>query len=147
VRRNKIKEYILVFVQFATICYVYLTTSWGSIPAWCWILVAIGGVIALWAIGIMQLDNLRITPSPHESSRLVIHGPYRFVRHPMYLSLFFITFPPIAAQFSILRLSMGILMVIDLIFKLNYEEKLLTEKFREYESYRQKTYRIIPFIY
>jgi protein-S-isoprenylcysteine O-methyltransferase Ste14 len=147
VKKNSLLEYSLVIIQFSTIGYVYLTTSWSLVPAWCWLFIVIGGMIAGWAIGTMQLDNLRITPSPAEKTRLIMKGPYRIVRHPMYLSLLFIMFPPVIAQFSQFRLIMSILMVIDLVIKLNYEEKLLSLKFEEYVSYRKKTFRLIPFIY
>ena len=34
IKQNKPLEYILVFVQFATLGYVVFTTSWQSMPLW-----------------------------------------------------------------------------------------------------------------
>lgn len=145
--KNKALESVLVFIQFTTIAYVYLSTNWISIPYWCWTCIAIAGILAVWAIATMQLKYLRIQPSPLENTRLVKSGPYRVIRHPMYTSLLIMMFPPIIAEYSLLRLSLGILLLIDLLVKLNYEEKLLTLKFPEYKEYREQTNRLIPFLY
>jgi protein-S-isoprenylcysteine O-methyltransferase Ste14 len=50
------------------------------------LLVAAGILLAVWAVGLFARH--RTTLIPHGvSSVLIIHGPYRFTRNPMYLSL------------------------------------------------------------
>lgn len=147
VEKNKLLEYTLVFIQFATLAYVILTTSWFQMPWWVIGITIMSGILAIWAIGTMQLDNLKVTPSPGEEARLVTHGPYKVIRHPMYTSLIILMTPLVIAEFSLLRLFLGLLLLADLVIKLQYEERLLSEKFPQYKSYRQGTYRIVPFLY
>jgi len=46
----------------------------------------LGGMAAAWAAGLFR--RFETTVDPHEeSSHLVIHGPYRITRNPMYLGL------------------------------------------------------------
>jgi protein-S-isoprenylcysteine O-methyltransferase Ste14 len=145
--KNKPLEYSLVFVQFATLAYVVLSTSWKYMPVWSFIIIGLSGILAFWAIATMQLDNLKVTPSPGEDARLVTNGPYRLIRHPMYTSLLLFMLPLVVGEFSLLRLILGVLLLIDLVVKLNYEEHLLVKKFPQYGGYRHKTSRMVPFIY
>lgn len=144
---NKPFEYLLVTVQFSTLAYLFLATNWVMMPVWALAGLAISFLLAVWAIGIMQFSNLKVTPSPGESAQLRMNGPYKLIRHPMYSSLLIAALFLIIPQYSLLRLITGLLLTIDLIVKLNYEEKLLQQKFNTYRAYIEKTYRLIPFIY
>lgn len=144
---NKPFEYLLVTVQFSTLAYLFLATNWVMMPVWALAGLAISFLLAVWAIGIMQFSNLKVTPSPGESAQLRMNGPYKLIRHPMYSSLLIAALFLIIPQYSLLRLITGLLLTVDLIVKLNYEEKLLLQKFNTYRAYREKTYRLIPFIY
>ncbi|NVO19439.1 MAG: isoprenylcysteine carboxylmethyltransferase family protein [Bacteroidetes bacterium] len=144
---KKILEYTLVAVQFSTLGYLVLGSSWRTMPAWALIIVAISASLAFWAILSMQLNNLKVTPSPGENARLITSGPYRIIRHPMYSSILLLAIPLVIHEFSLLRLFLAILLIIDLLIKLNYEERLLLTKFSQYKGYRSVTYRILPFIY
>jgi protein-S-isoprenylcysteine O-methyltransferase Ste14 len=82
-----------------------------------------------------------------EARELVTSGPYRLVRHPLYLA------EGIAATGSILQfLSFWtvILLAAQILFQLrriNNEEAILTEAFPYYAVYREKTARVVPGIY
>lgn len=144
---NKPYEYFLVTVQFSILTYLFLSTNWMMMPVWALAGLAASFLLAVWAIGIMQLSNLRVTPSPGESAQLRVVGPYRLIRHPMYLSLLIAALFMIIPQYNTFRLITTLLLTADLIVKLNYEEKLLMLRFESYKAYMGKTYRLIPFIY
>jgi protein-S-isoprenylcysteine O-methyltransferase Ste14 len=82
-----------------------------------------------------------------EARRLVTAGPYRFVRHPLYL----------AEELAIIGIFMQFLspwttlvLAAQIAFQLrrmHNEEAVLAETFPEYAAYRDKTARLIPGIY
>jgi protein-S-isoprenylcysteine O-methyltransferase Ste14 len=107
----------------------------------------LGLALGIWAVVTMGIGNFNVTPDPLKSSRLVTQGPYRFIRHPMYLALLLVTLPLVATKFSLLRLAIWLVLLIDLVVKLNYEEGMLTARIEGYRDYKQQSYRLIPFIY
>ena len=82
-----------------------------------------------------------------EARRLVTLGPYRFVRHPLYL----------AEELAIIGLSMqffsaatAFVLAVQIVFQLrrmHNEETVLAETFPEYAAYQEKTARLLPGIY
>jgi protein-S-isoprenylcysteine O-methyltransferase Ste14 len=50
-------------------------------------LIALGFAIAFWAVSLFRLEGTEINPTSETNKSLVIRGPYRFTRNPMYLGL------------------------------------------------------------
>jgi len=145
--KNKALEYLLVAIQFVTIAYLVLYTSWKDLPFWAYILTAAAGFLACWAIIAIHPRQLRVTPEPAEQARLITHGPYRVIRHPMYTSLILLAGLLVIAEYSHTRLVVAAIMVLDLWIKMKVEERLLQDKFPAYKAYMQKSWRVIPYIY
>ena len=113
----------------------------------CWTLEVIGVFIGLWALQAMTMKNLHVFPEVHGKSFLVTHGPYRFIRHPMYTALLLCTLAMVLDEFSMMRGIVWLLLAINLVAKLTYEERLLAQHYPEYESYQRQTSRLVPFIF
>ncbi len=105
----------------------------------------LGVALGVWALVTMTIRNLNVLPDIRAGSRLIRHGPYRYIRHPMYSALLLMTLALILDAYSMERLMMWILLVGDLWVKLMYEEKLLGQHFGEYQDYQKHTKRLIPF--
>ena len=106
----------------------------------------LGVALGLWALVTMTIRNLTILPDIRVGSRLVTHGPYRYLRHPMYSALGLVTLALLLDAFSMERLIIWVILLGDLWVKLNYEEQLLLCHFGEYKDYQKHTKRLIPFI-
>jgi protein-S-isoprenylcysteine O-methyltransferase Ste14 len=75
-------------------------------------------------------------------------GLYRHIRHPSYLGLLV----SLIGWSLVFRSLLGMLIVLGilglLVCRMNAEEKLLAEQFGEsYDSYRKRTWRLIPYLY
>ncbi|MCB0059549.1 MAG: isoprenylcysteine carboxylmethyltransferase family protein [Caldilineaceae bacterium] len=146
-RPNRLKSYALVAIQFGCLIALALT---GPIIARNPLLLAMEiAALALgaWAILTVSVRNVNVTPDVRSGSRLVRDGPYRWIRHPMYASLILIGLALVANSFSWLRWLIYAVLAVDLLVKLNYEERLLSAAFPPYAAYREVSKRLIPFIY
>jgi len=76
--------------------------------------------------------NLSPFPRPIINSNLVTKGIYRFMRHPMYYSLIFISFGVFIIKLSIYYLILSIILGSIIKFKIALEEKYLNYKFKNY---------------
>ncbi|HEV2046317.1 MAG TPA: isoprenylcysteine carboxylmethyltransferase family protein [Chthoniobacterales bacterium] len=110
------------------------------------IIVTIGGAIALWCVFAFVFIG-KGTPAPFDPPRkLVIRGPYRFVRNPMYIgagialagaALFY-------GSMSILIYAVAFLVAVHL-FVLLYEEPTLRRTFGDdYNEYCSRVKRWLP---
>jgi len=105
-----------------------------------------GGLLALWCVLTFAVVG-RGTPAPFDPPRrLVVRGPYRLVRNPMYIGAFLLLVGA-AVLYRSARLgayAAGFLAVTHL-FVVGYEEPTLTRLFgKEYDSYRAAVRRWLP---
>lgn len=79
---------------------------------------------------------------------LVTTGLYRHIRNPSYLGLLIGSLGWVLTFRSIAGMLLVALMLVPLVARMNSEEKLLQSHFgAEYDSYRARTYRLIPGVY
>ena len=146
-KRRKYLASVLVFLQFSCIGIAILA---NGIMAQSWagkVVQAMSAILLLYAVIAMKLENLRISPVVKENAEMRVSGPYRLIRHPMYVSVLGYTFPLTLHHFTLLNIVVSTLLLGVLLVKLNFEEKLLEEKFPGYTDYKSVTWRILPFIY
>ena len=54
-------------------------------------LIAVGFAMAFWAALLFRREGTELNPTSETNKSLVLRGPYRFTRNPMYLGLIFLT--------------------------------------------------------
>ena len=80
--------------------------------------------------------------------RLVTNGLYGVIRHPSYLGLFVLVLGWGCVFRSGLGVAIAVLMLIVLLARIEAEERLLSETFgAEYDAYRARTWRLVPYVY
>lgn len=82
-----------------------------------------------------------------EARRLVTSGPYRFVRHPLYLGEELAVFGLFMQFFSVWTTIIFALQIAFQLRRMHNEEAILAKILPEYAAYRNKTSRLIPGIY
>ncbi len=82
-----------------------------------------------------------------EARRLVTNGPYRRIRHPLYLA-------GLVGSLGVMlqyRQPWALLVVLATlalqILRMNYEEQVLSRAFPEYETYATRSWRLIPGVF
>ena len=140
-------EIILVFLQFFIISLHFF--KWEFIPEKQIIQVTpfsyfVGFLIIIIALIILLVAikdlgrNLSPFPRPINNSNLVTKGIYRFMRHPMYYSLIFISFGVFLTKLSIYYLFLSTSLVLIIKFKIDLEEQYLKNKFKNYLFYKNE---------
>ena len=140
---------LLVTIQFSAIAYLALTANWFSLITSGLLLplLIIGALIGLWALKTMHIDKVHVLPDPDENTVLVTTGPYRWIRHPMYLSVLTGCAALTLSHFSLMAYAVFGLLTLNLLVKLHYEEFLLLQRFEDYRTYQNSSHRLIPFVY
>ena len=109
-------------------------------------LVAIGVIVVAWAR--LELGrSFTVLPRPREGGELVTRGPFRVVRHPVYLGAMLL-FVGLSLLYSWPSLILSGALALLWAAKARVEERYLAERFPEYEEYRRRVRRrLVPFLY
>lgn len=99
-----------------------------------------GGVVSLG-------DNVTALPRPKEDARMVEHGAYRLVRHPIYSGIIISAFGWAIFMNRWFVLLMAVVLFLFFDLKSRQEERWLVEKYAGYERYRERVKKLIPFVY
>jgi len=79
---------VLVSLQFGLIAGIGALAApafiAGSAPSGASAAAVGGGLLGAWALLSHPFGNFNVRPTPRAGGRLVSHGPYRWIRHPMY---------------------------------------------------------------
>ena len=79
---------ILVFIQFTLIVLISIPYNKTiTYPFSGVIIILIGIVIGLLALNVNRRENFNITPYIKSNCKLITYGIYKYIRHPMYLSV------------------------------------------------------------
>jgi protein-S-isoprenylcysteine O-methyltransferase Ste14 len=82
-----------------------------------------------------------------KNHKLVTKGPFRFIRHPQYISQILMDIGAGLTTLSYIVLPLSLIQIPFIIMRASLEEKLLQKNFREeFNNYKNKSGFMIPFI-
>ena len=142
-----VKSYIYVGIQFLCLGFIISSGPWVARAPIFFLLEMCGGLLGVWALFTMKLRNLSALPEVKFGSTLKTEGSYQWIRHPMYLALLLVMLALVCEYFTYWRGLIWLVLFIDLLLKLHYEEQLLLEAFSEYRNYQMRTHKLIPWIF
>lgn len=138
------KDKLITLIQFVAIG-VFLSKTNINFDKSKWLLM-ISSVPAVWAF-FLQNRFFSIYPVPKNGAKLIVNGPYRYIRHPMYTAIIFFCLIVLVEDFSYFLLVKYLFIISIIYFKIKREEVYLENLFVEYTEYKKKTKFIIPFVF
>ena len=138
---------MLVFLQFGLIIILAMYPDSATVDSRTNIL----GTVVI-AIGLVLLfagfrglgKSLTANPVPNQDGVLVTTGVYGIIRHPIYLGLLIITFGLVISSGVWGQIVVWLALAVLLVYKMRWEEVLLTAKYKGYADYMAKVPAIIP---
>ena len=153
---SRLSQSAILILGFLLIFHPWFRQGWLGVRLWPSTLpLVIAGLIVTW-LGVLFAIWARITLGSNWSARpmvkvnheLIIKGPYRLARHPIYTGL--VT----AAAGSALAIARAavlpglVLILLGIGMKIMQEERLMTETFpAAYPDYRRRVKALIPFLF
>jgi len=148
-----------LYVWVASLLFVAVCAAWEPVAGVAWRAAGLGRVLlgagqvagaALTVLAARRLDvlalaGIRPTPRPEPAS-LDTHGPYGFVRHPIYVGwLLLVWCVPVMTG---TRLAFAVISTAYLVVAVPLEERDLARTFPEYGAYRRRVrWRMLPGVY
>ncbi len=123
--------------------------GWSKTPLWVRVLGISGFIPAfglpLWASKVNAYLSSRVRIQDDRGHTVIAEGPYRYVRHPMYVGmiLYNISVPLVLGSWW--GLAVGGIMIAAVIVRTALEDKTLQRELPGYDEYSQRVrYRLIP---
>jgi protein-S-isoprenylcysteine O-methyltransferase Ste14 len=126
--------------------------QWSHVPVWakiiCFILVAVSFFWISWIMKENTYLSRFVEIQEERGHKVITTGPYRFVRHPMYIgSTVLLLVLPVALG-SLYALIPVAFCIVIMIIRTYLEDKTLYKELEGYAEYAQKTkYRLLPGIW
>jgi len=111
------------------------------------ILCICGIAFAIWARRHLG-SNWSSHPALKEGHELVISGPYRIVRHPIYTGMLTAALGSVMDTHKAIWLYFTVVMTATFVYRIHVEEAIMVRTFPDsYPDYKARTSALIPFIW
>jgi len=141
---------LLVAIQFAALGILIIRAAQKDVqqpvPAWAWLAFGLSALVGVWALLTNRPGNFNIHPTPRANGKLVAHGPYRWIRHPMYTAVMLFGLACVLTHTDVLAwLLWGVLCLV-LLAKATLEERWMAALHPSYAQYQARTRWFIPYL-
>jgi len=124
--------------------------QWAAVPLpvavrWLGVALSIVGIAMMqWTLATLG-KNLTDTVETRQTAHLITHGPYRWVRHPYYVTAAMLIAATTLITANLLIGIAGIIVQLLLVIRTPLEEQVLEERFgQDYRDYQATTGRFLP---
>ncbi len=142
---------LLVVLQFGLLTGLCILASGpllrGDLPGICVLLAAASVGLGGWTLLHNRLGNFNIHPAPRLNGVLVMHGPYRWIRHPMYSAVMLAAAALAAVPAAWISGGLWLALALVLMLKASVEESWLRVHYPPYAAYCQRSKRFVPWLY
>jgi protein-S-isoprenylcysteine O-methyltransferase Ste14 len=127
---------------------MYHTSSLYILSQWIGLTLFSIGLLLRYYGSIALGNNFTRHVNVSSSMTLIENGPYRYLRHPLYLGLFLITiaFPLYIGNYLVILIFVPLL-ILGMTYRMLIEEKALLKLHPHYATWRKSRFRFIPFIF
>ncbi len=105
----------------------------------------LAALLMLWARATFGWRSFQASARP-TAGGLVTGGPYRWIRHPIYLAILLFVWAGAASHGSTPSVLIAIVATAAIAVRIVAEEHLVADRYPEYVEYARRTKRIIPFV-
>lgn len=125
---------------------------WSSLPHHLEFAGAVLFVLSLmligWTLGVNRFAEVSVRIQEDRGHSVVSSGPYRFVRHPMYVGAIIMYIATALILGSVWALGIGFLMAALFVWRTAAEDGALRRELAGYEAYAARTpYRLMPLVW
>jgi protein-S-isoprenylcysteine O-methyltransferase Ste14 len=144
---TNLKAFFLFFMQYLSLFLLIVTGPvFPNGPLLLTIYIT-GWGLGIWSILAMGIGNINAGPDPLPEGKLIRRGPYALIRHPMYAAILLVFFPLIFNHFTMFRLLIMLVLIINLFLKIRYEEQQMALSYcKKYREYSAGTWQLIPYV-
>jgi protein-S-isoprenylcysteine O-methyltransferase Ste14 len=147
-----------VVLQFGLLALVAAgPVTWRGWPPWAFpggplvspagaAMMALGLAFACWG-GLQHGGKLQALPIPREDGAVIVTGPYRIVRHPIYCGVLSAAIGWALWRHGWLTLAYAGLLFLLFDAKARREERWLVERFPAYAEYQRRVRKLVPLLY
>lgn len=144
---NRKAPWIGVLLLTAQLVLIALLAWPWSAPARNWIAIipiAAALVLGIWTLCFNRPGNFNFRPEVKSNARLIVTGPYAWIRHPMYTGIFLFGIGALLVYPTWFKLVCWLLLALVLRAKATREEQALRARFPEYREYSARVGRFLP---
>lgn len=142
----KLLSVVATLALVAVVVYLFYTHSLFGIGPVSIALQVAAILLMLWARFTFGLRSFHFSANPTEG-KLVTTGPYRYLRHPIYVAVLLFLWTAVAVHPSTGSLAAGLVATAATLARMLSEERFLRQRYPEYADYSRRAKRLIPFVY
>ena len=137
----------LLVVQLLSIAYIIITGPVITSNLVVLSFEVLAFFLVIWTLWTIQYEKFSLYNQKLRKTRLVPKGPFVYVRYPVYTALLMLTVCWLINYINVWRLLVFVVLLITVVRTITHYENILSRNLGDFGLYKQRTYKLFPFIY